>query len=110
MTTTIETQAGIAQERLIRTAIPGPKSQAMHARRAEVVSTGVGAALPIAAMLGFNPQEIGPDTTFGGIKFVAVVLPSIIALPAVFLLFNYPIDEKRHAEIRRELQERGIQT
>jgi len=71
---------------------------------------GVGAALPIAAMLGFNPQEIGPDTTFGGIKFVAVVLPSIIALPAVFLLFNYPIDEKRHAEIRRELQERGIQT
>jgi len=71
---------------------------------------GVGAALPIAAMLGFNPQEIGPDTTFGGIKFVAVVLPSIIALPAVFLLFNYPIDEKRHAEIRRELQERGIET
>jgi 4-aminobutyrate aminotransferase/(S)-3-amino-2-methylpropionate transaminase len=47
MTTTIETQAGIAQERLIRTAIPGPKSQAMHARRAEVVSTGVGAALPV---------------------------------------------------------------
>jgi Na+/melibiose symporter-like transporter len=71
---------------------------------------GVGAALPIAAMLGFNPQEIGPNTTFGGIKFVAVVLPSIIALPAVFLLFNYPIDEKRHAEIRRELQERGIET
>jgi Na+/melibiose symporter-like transporter len=71
---------------------------------------GVGAALPIAAMLGFNPQEISPNTTFGGIKFVAVVLPSIIALPAVFLLFNYPIDEKRHAEIRRELQERGIQT
>jgi len=71
---------------------------------------GVGAALPIAAMLGFNPQEIGADTTFGGIKFVAVVLPSIIALPAVFLLFNYPIDEKRHAEIRQELLERGIQT
>jgi Na+/melibiose symporter-like transporter len=71
---------------------------------------GVGAALPIAAMLGFNPQEIGADTTFGGIKFVAAVLPSIIALPAVFLLFNYPIDEKRHAEIRQELLERGIRT
>ena len=47
MTTTVEISAGIAQERLIRTAIPGPKSQAMHARRAEVVSTGVGAALPV---------------------------------------------------------------
>jgi Na+/melibiose symporter-like transporter len=71
---------------------------------------GVGVALPIAAMLGFNPQEIDAGSTFGGIKFVAVVLPSIIVLPAVFLLFNYPIDEKRHAEIREELHQRGIRT
>jgi Na+/melibiose symporter-like transporter len=71
---------------------------------------GVGVALPIAAVLGFDPQGIGPETSFMGIKFVAVVLPSLIALPAVFLLFNYPIDEKRHAEIRSELEKRGLET
>jgi GPH family glycoside/pentoside/hexuronide:cation symporter len=71
---------------------------------------GVGVALPVAAILGFNPQDIGAETSFGGIMFVAAVLPSIIALPAVFLLFNYPIDEKRHAEIRQELHQRGVET
>lgn len=71
---------------------------------------GVGVALPVAAILGFNPQDTGAGTSFGGIMFVAAVLPSIIALPAVFLLFNYPIDEKRHAEIRQELHQRGVET
>jgi Na+/melibiose symporter-like transporter len=71
---------------------------------------GVGVALPVAALLGFNPQSTGIGASTGGIMFVAAVLPSIIALPAVFLLFNYPISEKRHAEIRQELRERGLET
>jgi 4-aminobutyrate aminotransferase/(S)-3-amino-2-methylpropionate transaminase len=37
----------IAQERKVVTAIPGPKSQAMHERRKQVVPPGVGAALPV---------------------------------------------------------------
>ena len=71
-------------------------------------AVGVGVALPMAAILGFDPQAIDADTSFFGIKFVAVILPSIIALPAVFLLFNYPIDEARHKEIRDELEARGL--
>jgi 4-aminobutyrate aminotransferase/(S)-3-amino-2-methylpropionate transaminase len=35
------------QERKVVTAIPGPKSQAMHERRKQVVPPGVGAALPV---------------------------------------------------------------
>ena len=71
---------------------------------------GVGAALPIAEFLYFNPQAIDANTGFEGSKFVAFVLPSLVAAPAVFLPYNYPIDEKRHAEIRRELQARGMET
>ena len=71
---------------------------------------GVGIALPVAAMLGFDPQAVDANSSADGIKFVAVILPSIIALPAVFLLFNYPIDEKRHAQIRQRLRERGMET
>ena len=38
---------GIAQERNLVTAVPGPKSLAMQARRTSAVSGGVGVALPI---------------------------------------------------------------
>jgi 4-aminobutyrate aminotransferase/(S)-3-amino-2-methylpropionate transaminase len=37
----------VAQERKVVTAIPGPKSQALHARRLAAVSAGAGAALPV---------------------------------------------------------------
>lgn len=38
---------GIAQKRVLATAIPGPGSQALHQRRTSAVSAGVGATLPI---------------------------------------------------------------
>ena len=71
---------------------------------------GVGVALPVVAWLGFDPQAVDTATSFTGLKFVSVVLPGIIAAPAIVLLFNYPIDERRHARIRQELCERGIDT
>jgi len=37
----------VAQERRIVTAVPGPKSQALHERRLAVVSAGVGTTLPV---------------------------------------------------------------
>ncbi len=37
----------VAQERKVVTSIPGPKSQALHARRLAAVSAGAGAALPV---------------------------------------------------------------
>jgi 4-aminobutyrate aminotransferase/(S)-3-amino-2-methylpropionate transaminase len=37
----------VPQERRIVTAIPGPKSQELHARRTKVVSAGVSSALPV---------------------------------------------------------------
>ncbi len=40
------TEFSIPQERKVVTAIPGPKSQELHARRLKAVSRGVGATLP----------------------------------------------------------------
>src|SRR6478609_9003215 len=37
----------VVQERRVVTAIPGPRSQELHARRAKVVSAGVSSALPV---------------------------------------------------------------
>src|ERR1700729_3089023 len=39
--------AEIAQHRLLRTPIPGPKSTALHARKLAAVADGVGVTLPI---------------------------------------------------------------
>jgi len=40
-------EAAVPQERKIVTAIPGPRSQELHARRQAVVSSGVSSALPV---------------------------------------------------------------
>jgi 4-aminobutyrate aminotransferase / (S)-3-amino-2-methylpropionate transaminase / 5-aminovalerate transaminase len=50
MTDTVSTPApvfSVPQERRIVTAVPGPKSQALHQRRLAVVPTGVSSALPV---------------------------------------------------------------
>ena len=71
-------------------------------------AVGVGVALPLAAAMGFDPQASGvSDDTFG-ILFVATILPTLLAFPAIFLLLNYPIDEARHKAIQSELTARGI--
>ena len=46
--TSAPASVAVTQERKVVTAIPGPKSQEMHKRRAEVVPPGVGAALPLS--------------------------------------------------------------
>lgn len=71
-------------------------------------AVGVGVALPLAAAMGFDPQTASPDGDTFGIRFVSTVLPSILAVPAVVLLWRYPIDEERHRAIREELEARGI--
>ena len=47
MTTSPLTAADLPQERRLVTAIPGPKSAELQARRTSAVSAGVGATLPV---------------------------------------------------------------
>ena len=67
------------------------------------LAVGVGLALPLAGALGFVPAT---GAGAGALAFVALGLPLLLALPGAAVLFNYPIDERRHAEIRRQLAER----
>ncbi len=47
MTETVIGGPGLPQERRILTEIPGPKSKALHARKSELVSDGIGVGLPV---------------------------------------------------------------
>ena len=61
MTSTTVSPHATLTERKIVTAIPGPKSQELHKRRMEVVSTGVGAALPVYITGGHGSIVIDVD-------------------------------------------------
>ena len=72
------------------------------------MAIGVGIGLPMIAYFGFDPATFALGNDIGGLKFVSLVLSGLIALPAVFILFSHPIDEKEHARIRSELRDRGV--
>ena len=46
-TAAVRTESAVPQERLVRTAIPGPRSQQIHVRRRAVVPPGVHSVLPV---------------------------------------------------------------
>ncbi|CCH79684.1 4-aminobutyrate aminotransferase [Nostocoides japonicum T1-X7] len=47
MTTTLDTLIDVPQQRLLRTAVPGPRSRELHGRRASAVADGFGVVLPV---------------------------------------------------------------
>jgi GPH family glycoside/pentoside/hexuronide:cation symporter len=63
------------------------------------LSLGVGIALPLVELLGFNPQAEDPYLTAGGLMSVGLILPALFFVPAVWILWHYPIDAKMHAAI-----------
>lgn len=71
------------------------------------MALGVGIALPLAAYLGFDPQ-MGPAALTDGLILVSIILPAFIALPAVYLLYTYPITQSVHDEIRQRLEAGGV--
>ena len=60
------------------------------------------------AFIGFNsvnPEFNTPEQLFG-LKFLFAMFPSIFYLSACAIIWNYPITEERHYELRKELEER----
>lgn len=69
---------------------------------------GVGLAMPLLGALGFNPMAENTETAMQGFVFVALFLPMIVGLPGALVLFNYPLNKRKHATIRRYLAKKGM--
>ena len=72
-------------------------------------SLGVWIALTGLAFFGFNadPEAVnGADELFG-LRFLFSTLPSVFFLAAAAVVWNYPITEARHAEMRAQLEQRA---
>lgn len=72
------------------------------------LAAGVGIALPLAAALGFDPTAAGSDQALRALSIVALILPCCIGIFGALILYNYPIDARRHAIIRRWLARRNV--
>lgn len=63
-----------------------------------------GIALPLVAWLGFNPAaKINAPAALHGLAMVFALGPAIAHLISAALVYGFPIDETRHAEIRKAL-------
>lgn len=69
---------------------------------------GVGLAMPLLGMFGFNPAGENTEAAMQGFVFVALILPLIVGLPGALLLFGYPLTSKKHAICRRYLVRKGM--
>ena len=60
-------------------------------------------------MISFNTVDPAANTLLQlwGLKFLFAVFPSVFYLTACAIIWNYPITEERHAEMRKALEEKN---
>lgn len=65
------------------------------------------AGVQCLALVGYVPNVEQTASAITGINFVVNIIPAICGIISVLPLFGYKLTEKRVAEIRAELEERG---
>lgn len=65
------------------------------------------AGVQALALVGYVPNAAQTPSAITGINFVVNIIPAICGVISVLPLFGYKLTEKRVAEIRAELEERG---
>ncbi|WP_260927627.1 MFS transporter [Novosphingobium sp. 9] len=70
------------------------------------LAVAVGIALPLIGWLGFDPREVNPPEVLEHLKYVFALGPVIGHIISASIIHGFPLDEKRHAEIRDSLTAR----
>ena len=81
---------------------------------AQKATASIGAAIAMygLALFGFDaaPEAVnGPEELFG-LRFLFSSFPSLFFLTGAAIVWNYPITEERHAEIRREIEAGALES
>lgn len=69
-------------------------------------AAGVGIALPLMEVLGFDPAQGGSDASQQALIIVNVALPALFGLAAIPPILAYPITEARQRRIRAAITRR----
>ncbi|MBN8885030.1 MAG: MFS transporter [Rudaea sp.] len=71
------------------------------------IAIGVGIGLPLLGWLGYQPNaQHGPDD-IRTLHMVGLFLPALMCLPAIALLWNFPLGRRESALLQRRLQDRS---
>lgn len=70
------------------------------------MAAAIGVALPLVAWLGFSPTGTNSPDALTGLLLVFALGPAIAHAISAWLVHGFPLDEARHSEIRRALDER----
>ncbi|WDI31837.1 MFS transporter [Hyphococcus flavus] len=68
----------------------------------------IGLALPVLAFFGFDDPAVSKDSLAPVIRMLYLVAPAPLYIIGAILFWQFPIDRKKHAEIRRIIEEDGL--
>lgn len=68
---------------------------------------GIGIALPLVAWLGFTAKGTNTPGTLEALKYVFALGPALAHAISAAIIWRFPLDEQRHAAIRRALDARA---
>ncbi|OJU17819.1 MULTISPECIES: MFS transporter [unclassified Sphingomonas] len=71
---------------------------------------GIGLALPLLAWLGFQPRGHSNAQSLEALKYVFALGPAVAHIISAALIWRFPLDQTRHAAIRRALDRRAAST
>lgn len=69
-------------------------------------AAAVGIALPLLAWLGFDPRQPNDPVVLDNLKLVFGLGPALAHLVSALVIRGFPLNEERHAEVRRKLAAR----
>ncbi|KPF55442.1 sodium:melibiose symporter [Novosphingobium sp. AAP1] len=70
------------------------------------VALAIGVALPLAAWIGFDPRGTNPAGVLEHLKWLFALGPALGHVISAAVIHGFPIDERRHGDIRRQLAAR----
>jgi GPH family glycoside/pentoside/hexuronide:cation symporter len=73
------------------------------------MAIGAGGAFMLLAAFGYDAKAGAVNTGWAafGIMFTVAIMPAIFKLTGAAIMWNFPIDRRRHAIIQRRLQQRA---
>jgi Na+/melibiose symporter-like transporter len=69
---------------------------------------GAGIAFPLLAVFGYHLGADNQGMALWGLYTAYIIIPAITSVVAAAILWNFPIDARRHAIIRRRLEQLAI--
>ncbi|MFD2782256.1 MFS transporter [Novosphingobium pokkalii] len=70
------------------------------------VALAIGIALPLAAWIGFDPRGSNPAPVLEHLKWLFALGPAFGHIISAAVIHGFPLDERRHGDIRRQLAAR----